>query len=572
LRRINLSIKLTICLVGGMAAVFTLLGSRIVGLHRRNLEESILEAGDRIGDAAKRSTRHAMLHNRTGDVRQIIDAVGSQPGIDRIRVLNESGEVKFSTDVREVGARLDKSAQHCASCHAPGARGAASPVPYSLSRAERTRIFTDESGRRSLGVINPIENEPGCSSAACHAHPPETRVLGIVDVTMSLEGVDAATTASVWQMTASFVAAGFLLSLAAAALVWAVVQKPVSQLIVGTERVGSGDLDYRIEVSARDELGELAESFNAMTGRLKTAQAENDLWARTLEGRVAEKTAELGRAHEQMVRVEKMASLGKLAAIVAHEINNPLAGILVYARLLLKRLSKNGGGEADAETKGSLETIAAESARCGEIVKGLLQFSRQERADMGPNDLNELIRQSVRLVRHKLDLMNVRAELRLDDSLGAVVCDAQQVRQALVALLINACEAVQPNEGALQVESRRLEGVVEVRVADNGTGMDDGTRQHIFEPFFTTKETGKGTGLGLAIVYGIVHGHSGEIEVESAPGRGTTFLIRLPERGALSEPPAVAGGSDLPGRSSPSETHPPATAGGSDLHALEEVN
>ena len=525
-----------------MAVVFTLLGSRIVGLHRRNLEESILEAGDRISDATKRSTRHAMLHNRTGDVRQIIDAVGSQPGIDRIRVLNESGEVKFSTDVQEVGARLDKSAQGCATCHGGGARGAASPVPASLSRTERTRIFTDESGRRSLGVVNPIENEPGCSSAACHAHPPATRVLGIVDVTMSLEGVDAATTASVWQMTASFIVAAFLLSLAAAALVWAVVQKPVSQLIVGTECVGSGDLDYQIEVSARDELGELAESFNAMTGRLKTAQAENDLWARTLEGRVAEKTAELKRAHEQMVRFEKMASIGKLAAIVAHEINNPLAGILVYARLLLKRLSKNGGGETDAETKRSLETIAAESARCGEIVKGLLQFSRQERANMEPNDLNELIRQSVRLVQHKIDLMNVRAELRLDDSLGAVVCDAQQVRQALVALLINACEALQPNEGALQVESRRLDGVVEIRVADNGTGMDDETRQHIFEPFFTTKETGKGTGLGLAIVYGIVHGHSGEIEVESAPGRGTTFLIRLPARPAAPEGGAAAAG------------------------------
>ena len=540
MRRINLSIKLTICLVGGMAVVFTLLGYRIVGLHRRNLEESILEAGDRISDATKRSTRHAMLHNRTGDVRQIIDAVGSQPGIDRIRVLNESGEVKFSTDVREVGARLDKSAQGCATCHGREARGGgAGPVPASLSRTERTRIFTDESGRRSLGVVNPIENEPGCSSAACHAHRPETRVLGIVDVTMSLEGVDAATTASVWQMTASFVVAGLLLSLAAAGLVWAVVQKPVSQLIVGTERVGSGDLDYRIRVSARDELGELAESFNAMTGRLKTAQAENDLWARTLEGRVAEKTAELKSAHEQMVRVEKMASIGKLAAIVAHEINNPLAGILVYARLLLKRLSKSVGGETDSETRRSLETIAAESARCGEIVKGLLQFSRQERANMEPNDLNELIRQSVRLVRHKLDLMNVRAELRLDDSLGALVCDAQQVRQALVALLINACEAVQPNEGALAVETRRLDRWVEIRVADNGTGMDDETRQHIFEPFFTTKETGKGTGLGLAIVYGIVHGHSGEIEVESAPGRGTTFLIRLPAR------PAAPRGNNL---------------------------
>ena len=537
MRSINLSIKLTTCLIGGMVVVFTLLGYHIVGLHRSNLEESVFDAGDRISDAIKRSTRHAMLSNEADDVRQIIDAVGSQPGMVKVRVLNERGTVKFSTHEADIGLELGKTSAECAACHArPGQPGA--PVPAGLTRSDRTRIFEDRSGRRVLGVINPIGNEPGCSSAACHAHPPETKILGVVDVTMSLEGVDAATARSGWQMTESFVAAGFMLSLTVAGLVWVMVYKPVSQLILGTKRVGGGDLDYRIKVSAHDELGELAGSFNRMTGRLRRARAENDRWARTLESRVAEKTGELERAHEQMVRVEKMASIGKLAAIVAHEINNPLAGILIYAKLLLKRLSRQDrGGEAEAATRKSLEMIAAESARCGEIVKGLLQFSRQEKANMGLNALSELIRQSVRLVQHKLDLMNVRAELRLDEGLPPVVCDAQQVRQALVALFINACEAMQANEGVLVVESRGLpkRGMVEVRVSDNGSGMDEETRQHIFEPFFTTKEAGKGTGLGLSIVYGIVNGHGGEIEVTSSPGEGTTFRISLPVRGAADE-------------------------------------
>jgi two-component system NtrC family sensor kinase len=238
-----------------------------------------------------------------------------------------------------------------------------------------------------------------------------------------------------------------------------------------------------------------------------------------------------------------MASIGKLAAIVAHEINNPLAGILVYAKLLLKKLNKTKGAGPDAEAfRTHLDMIAAESARCGDIVKNLLQFSRQAKTNLEPNDLNEIIYQSVRLVQHKIDLMAVETELRLDDACRRVTCDAPQIKQAMVALLINACEAMRPGEGRLLVSSQPLadERAVEIRITDNGVGMDEETRRQIFEPFFTTKEQGKGVGLGLAIVYGIITSHAGEIEVESAPGCGTTFIIRLPETGAATIAPAAA--------------------------------
>jgi two-component system, NtrC family, sensor kinase len=238
-----------------------------------------------------------------------------------------------------------------------------------------------------------------------------------------------------------------------------------------------------------------------------------------------------------VLRVEKLASIGKLAAIVAHEINNPLAGILVYARLVLKRLSRNGhGAAADEETKKNVETIAAESARCGEIVKGLLQFSRQTKPHMKPNDLNAIINESLRLVRHKIDLSGAASITKCDQHLKQITCDEQQIKQALVALLINACEAVHPGEGAITISSHYLENIcsAEIRITDNGVGMDEETKQHIFEPFFTTKEQGKGVGLGLAVVYGIVTGHGGEIEVQSTPGCGTTFVIRLPEHSRVS--------------------------------------
>jgi len=516
-----------------MVLIFSALGYQIIRLHRENLEEATYAAGDRITDTIKRSTRYGMLHNRSDETHQIVASIGTQPGIEKISIFNKAGAIKFSTDEHEISTRVDQTAEACRACHVREGQASQSSatIPHQLSRAERTRIFVAADGRRTLSVIDPIENEPSCSSSACHAHSPETRVLGMINVRMSLAPVDQAISASRRQMMFSLFGAIALLSVVFAALIWIMVHKPVHRLTVGTNRVAAGDLDHKISIESHDELGNLARSFNRMTAELQRANAEINDWTKTLEDRVDKKTAELQQAHEHVLRVEKLASIGKLAAIVAHEINNPLAGILVYAKLLLKRLSRNDDPTKDtAESKKHLETIAAESARCGEIVKGLLQFARQSKPNAEPNDINEIIQQSVRLVRHKLELTNIRTEIKLDANLNRVVCDAQQIKQALVALLINACEAVGQHDGLIAIESRGLPNLsaTEVRISDNGIGMDEETKQMVFEPFFTTKEQGKGVGLGLAVVYGIVTAHGGEIEVDSAPGSGTTFVIRLP--------------------------------------------
>jgi two-component system NtrC family sensor kinase len=525
-------------LIGAMMITFSVLGYKIIRLHRENLEEATYAAGDRITETVKRSTRYGMLHNRSDEINQIVSSIGSQPGIEKISIFNKAGEIVSSTDEHELLTRVDKTAEACSACHARDADSSQTAVltPHQLTRRERTRIFTDAAGRRTLSVINPIDNEPACSNAGCHAHSTDTKVLGMINVRMSLSAVDAAMNASRRQMLMSLLGAVVALSALFGTLIWLMVHKPIRQLIVGTNHVAAGELDYQIKIRSRDELGELAHSFNRMTCEVKRANAEINLWTRTLEERVAKKTLELQQAHEHVLQVEKLASIGKLAAIVAHEINNPLAGILVYARLVLKRLSRNGHGPAaiDQETKKNVETIAAESARCGEIVKGLLQFSRQTKPHVKPNDLNAIINESLRLVRHKIDLSGAVSITKCDERLSQIACDEQQIKQALVALLINACEAVHPGEGVITISSHYLGTIcaAEVRITDNGVGMDEETRQHIFEPFFTTKEQGKGVGLGLAVVYGIVTGHGGEIEVESAPGCGTTFIIRLPERDA----------------------------------------
>lgn len=526
-RRLSLSTKLIVCLIGSMVIIFAVLGHQTVRLHKRNLEEAVIASADRISDTIKRSTRYSMLMNHRDEVYHIIKTIGAEPGMNKIRIFSEEGKISFSTDEREVNTFVDKKAEACYACHAQE-----QPLTR-LDRPDRVRIYTEADGQRILGLINPIENEPSCQNSACHVHPPRKEVLGILDVTMSLAKVDEAIAQGEWRMTANFIAAIAIISLIVGGLVWFMVYKPVQDLIVGTQRVAGGELDSKIEVSSSDEIGELALSFNRMTGELQQAQDQLKDWARTLESRVEEKTAELKSAQEQMIRAERMVSIGKLAAIVAHEINNPLAGILTYAKLLRKNISEGSLASVDwSKARQYLEVIASESARCGEIVKNLLQFARQTGVNLQENDVNEQIRRSVRLVQHKIDLMSLETRLELAESLPAVVCDAQQLQQALVALLINACEAMRAAEGVLEVASRycaeRQE--VEIRVRDNGVGMDEEVQKHIFEPFFTTKEDRKGMGLGLSVVYGIVNRHSGKIKVESAPGQGTTFILWLPLR------------------------------------------
>lgn len=521
--RLGLSLKLIVCLVGSMIVIFSLLGYQSIRIHKRNLEEMTNLMAERISNTIKDSTRYSMLQNHRDEVYHIITTIGSKPGIKKIRIFNKEGKISFSTDASEVNTFVDKKAEACYACHSQE-----HPLDH-LDRPDRVRTYMGADHERILGLINPIENAPACSNSGCHAHTPDKQMLGVLDVTLSLAGVDQTIAQGERSMIMTFIVAILVISAIFATLIWIMIYRPVKQLIRGTKQVAAGNLDSTIEVSSQDEIGELASSFNHMTRELKVANEELTDWAKTMEKRVDEKTLELKRANDQMIQVERMASIGKLAAIVAHEINNPLAGILTYAKLLLKKMGAISTPDAEV-MKQDLQMIAGESARCGEIVKSLLQFARQTVPNLQPHDVNEIIRQSMRLVQHKMHLMNLETKIELEEKLPFVVCDEQQIKQALVALLINACEAMHPEEGLLEVGSRNCPERQSVRIIikDNGIGMDEETQKHIFEPFFTTKESIKGMGLGLAVVFGIIGRHSGTIVVESAPGRGAKFVIELP--------------------------------------------
>jgi two-component system, NtrC family, sensor kinase len=310
------------------------------------------------------------------------------------------------------------------------------------------------------------------------------------------------------------------------------VREPVARLQEGIERIGRGDLDTRLPIVREDEVGRLASAINGMAAEIKDSRAALTGWSEKLTREVEQKTLELQRIQRQVVHMEKMASLGKLSATVAHEINNPLAGILNYAKLVARELRQDEiPPEEREELQRYLLLIQKESARCGDIVRNLLLFAKQSGRDFAASNLNALVDRSLLLLRHHMEMARVRLEnfpVKGDDGL---LCDADQIQQAVVALLMNAVEAMTGQGGGLlTVRGEARPEVIVLSIADSGGGIPPEVLPHVFEPFFTTKNKESGAGLGLAVVFGIIQRHGGEIEIDTQLGEGTTFRVTLHRR------------------------------------------
>jgi two-component system NtrC family sensor kinase len=440
-----------------------------------------------------------MLLNQRESVHRIITTIGRQEGIQKVRIFNKEGAIIVSTDSADVGRMVDKNAEACYACHA-----ANQPLER-LEIPDRMRIFRPAGGDRILSIINPIYNEKSCWQSECHAHDPEKKVLGVLDISMSLREVDRETRANQNHLILFGIVAMAAVSLMIYFLVNQIVLKPVHEIVGATRKVAAGDLHYKVALDKRDEIGLLASSFNDMTQKLSEAQ-------------------------RQVYQSQKLAAVGQLAAGVAHEINNPLTGVLSYSSFLLKR------AQDKPEFKEDLEVIVRETKRCRGIVQGLLDFARQSPPEKHESDIGEIVERAIRIVQSQIDPLRVHLKKDVGTDLPKIQADANQIQQVLVNLLLNANDAMSAGGGTLTLTARlatdggsapsHAEGI-EILVGDTGCGIAPHDLQKIFDPFFSTKGP-KGTGLGLAVAWGIVEKHNGRIEVESEVGRGTTFRVLLP--------------------------------------------
>jgi two-component system NtrC family sensor kinase len=446
--------------------------------------------------------------------------IAHKQGVDRIRMFNREGSLVFSTDTREQADVPMVHNEVCATCHDQ------IPARSKPRDASRVRFTNSPDGVSTVNVITPIYNERACSDAVCHAHPGNIKVLGVLDLALRLDPVQQQASTITMQVigsTAGVVIVGALFVILFTRFFVAV---PIRELVQGARAVSDMDLDRPIEIVHRSqELDELVTSFNVMRERVKTM-------TQTLETKVAERTEQLNAAHQKLLHADRLASLGQLSASVAHEINNPVSGVLNLS-MLLERIIANGQipPGREAEVRKYLNQISTETARVGRIVSDLLAFSRRSKPQRSPSDLNRLVSTTVGLIAHKLKLIGAEPVLDLAPDLPLVECDGSQMQQVVLNLVLNGAEAMQPKQGGRLTVSTRMNAArdaVELKVQDTGEGIAPENLSKIFDPFFTTKPEGKGVGLGLAVLYGIVRAHDGEIEVQSRQNEGTTFTVTMP--------------------------------------------
>ncbi len=492
--------------------------------QERQLLDGLVLGADQLSRSITSATWHAMLADRREAAYEVMQTIALKQGIDRIRIFNKEGRVTFSTLANERGAQVDKRAEACFLCHAE-----AQPL-VKVGVPSRARIFRATDGRRRLAMVTPIYNEPACSQAGCHAHPADRNVLGVLDVGLNLAGVDGEVAEVRSRLLLLFAIEIALISVLIVFFTRRVVDAPIRRLIEATKAVSNMELDRPVEVRAGGELGELAGSFETMRERLRDAVAELNALTLGLEAKVEERTEQLKAAQRKLLQADRLASLGQLAASVAHEINNPLSGVLNLSMLMQRIVTDKGIPRGRvAEFRRYLAQVVQETARTGRIVSDLLAFSRRSRPAGTTADLNRTVLSTLELAGHKLEVSGIAADLGLADDLPPVQADPAQLQQVVMNLVINAADAM-PSGGRVRLTTHvRPDGRAAIlEVSDVGVGIAPENLPRIFDPFFTTKDEGKGVGLGLAVAYGIVQAHRGEIDVSSVPGKGSTFRVTLP--------------------------------------------
>ncbi|NWF88721.1 MAG: HAMP domain-containing protein, partial [Ignavibacteriaceae bacterium] len=360
--RLIFVVALTSLIIIGVFAYFN------VKSQGNSLISEVERHANQLGETVISSTRFDMLYNQRDRIQQTINSIGRQPQIRDVRIINKVGEIIYSSDSTNINQMVDKKTESCYACHAED-----QPLEH-ISITERTRIFrVHPDSNRVLGIITPIYTEKSCWEADCHAHPENQKVLGVLDVSISLADVDAEIIKREWQIVFFAAIAIAALGLLIAFFVRRWVSNPVNDLLNATQQVSQGNLNYTIKDLGDTEIGKLGESFNNMTKKLSEARM-------------------------QLFQSDKMASLGRLAAGVAHEINNPLTGVLTYSSFLLKRTKDNPEFQED------LNIIVRETIRSREIVKSLLDFARQSVPKKSNADLNEIIDKSISVIENQLSV------------------------------------------------------------------------------------------------------------------------------------------------------------------------
>ncbi len=514
-------------------SVFLFVSFNIIfqSVNEQYLNTVIRQSGNNIGSIVEGALYHSMLQNDKSALQNTLDIINTLPGIDEVNMYDSRDSLvysSFSTDPND-----NHTDPNCISCHA----NIRSLFPGMEKSYKIIDINTDclmnksDNGSRHLLIRSPILNERSCYVSSCHAHEESDTLLGSLVIKIPLEAQDAAIQKSSTEFFFLAILATLLLASFLLLFTRKKIKNPLNELVKVSVAVANGDKSTRLEIKPNqlDDMRMVSEAFNDMLDNLHTATVELENWSQQLEYKVQKKSEELGAAQNELMHVERLASLGKLSSSVAHEINNPLSGILIYTKLLLKQVNNPELYTSKRESMlKHLRLIESETKRCGDIVKGLLDFSRKDQNDFEPKHLHEILKETYELMTHPIKIADIKFEHDFAAGSDLIYCNPNQIKQACIAILVNASEAIKEN-GEIMIKTKNPdEDTICIEISDNGLGIAEEDISHIFEPFFSTKQDVSGIGLGLAIVHGIIQNHKGKIHVDSELGHGTTISVNLP--------------------------------------------
>ncbi len=504
---------------------FSALAYIIFSVNRGQTEKIIQSCGTRVSSIIHRALHKSMLINDNTELKESLVDMTQFSGIVEISIYNHDGMLRHSSrdsanhkSIQSVTVIMDNMHRQVAE----------DPVQID----GYTSIHKDADSGRILSVYSPILNENRCTNTTCHVHSPDESILGLMQVQVSLMEIDQARLSSeifYFVLVAVFSLVSILIMIT---FTRRTIHKPMKHIIDASNRVAQGNLDIRIPVDDfKDvDMSNVGDAFNNMLDELDHANNTLRSWSHNLEETVRVKTEEIKRTQKELIHIERMASLGKLSSSVAHEINNPLAGVLTYTKLVSKLLKKETINQDDMKNIfGYLDMVESETIRCGNIVKGLLDFSRPEPSKHEVSHANKILEETRTLMEHSFKVAQLEFNTAFAATRDEIQCNPNQIKQVCIAVLVNAIEATD-KEGRIIFTSSNSEDMtkINIEIIDNGSGIRQEDINRIFEPFFTRKKDGAGSGLGLAVTYGIVQRHKGKIIVDSEISRGTKFTISLP--------------------------------------------
>jgi two-component system NtrC family sensor kinase len=510
--------------------LFVSFGVIFRSVYEQYLNTVILQSGNNVGSLVEGALYHSMLENDESALQNTLDVIHTLPGIEDVNMYDSRDSLVYSSFPSDTIGHINPN---CKSCHTNlGAMFRPKEKSYKIISANsECKMSKSLTGERHLLIKSPILNSKSCYQSSCHAHKATDEVLGSLVIRVPLKDLDAAVTKSSNEFYLLAILTTILLASFLILFTRGEILNPLNKLIKASIAVANGDKKTRLELRPNqlDDMRMVSVAFNDMLDNLQTATTELENWSQQLEYKVQKKSEELGAAQNELIHIERLASLGKLSSSVAHEINNPLSGILIYSKLVYKLLSNPELTDEKKEIMlKHLKMIETETKRCGDIVKGLLDFSKKDQEDFEPKHLHEILQETYDLMSHSIKIANISFIKNYTAKSDVIYCSPNQIKQACVAILINASEAVIENGEIVVKTYNPDEDTVNLEITDNGIGISAEDLPHIFEPFFSTKQAVSGIGLGLPIVHGIMQSHKGKISVKSEAGQGTTILITLP--------------------------------------------